>query len=70
MSYGWQRAELLGALYNGVFLLALSFSVMLDAIERFFKPEGTLTSTKENQLSSALLLILLCTRFNARFHRH
>ncbi|KAI1296391.1 hypothetical protein EDD11_007341 [Mortierella claussenii] len=39
MSYGWQRAELLGALYNGVFLLALCFSILLDAIERFFKPE-------------------------------
>ncbi|KAF9347672.1 hypothetical protein BGX26_000856 [Mortierella sp. AD094] len=39
LSYGWQRAELLGALYNGVFLLALCFSILLDAIERFFKPE-------------------------------
>ncbi|KAF9178128.1 hypothetical protein BGZ51_008095 [Haplosporangium sp. Z 767] len=39
LSYGWQRAELLGALYNGVFLLALCFSIFLDAIERFFKPE-------------------------------
>ncbi|KAG0362198.1 cation efflux family-domain-containing protein [Gamsiella multidivaricata] len=39
LSYGWQRAELLGALYNGVFLLALCFSIILDAIERFFKPE-------------------------------
>ncbi|KAF9377884.1 hypothetical protein CPC16_011595 [Podila verticillata] len=39
LSYGWQRAELLGALYNGVFLLALCFTILLDAIERFFKPE-------------------------------
>ncbi|CAO3569744.1 unnamed protein product [Mortierella alpina] len=39
LSYGWQRAELLGALYNGIFLLALCFSILLDAIERFFKPE-------------------------------
>ncbi|KAG0075365.1 hypothetical protein BGZ92_002932 [Podila epicladia] len=39
LSYGWQRAELLGALYNGVFLLALCFTIFLDAIERFFKPE-------------------------------
>ncbi|KAG0249663.1 hypothetical protein BG011_009041 [Mortierella polycephala] len=39
LSYGWQRAELLGALYNGIFLLALCFSIFLDAIERFFKPE-------------------------------
>ncbi|KAF9363576.1 hypothetical protein BGX34_003783 [Mortierella sp. NVP85] len=39
LSYGWQRAELLGALYNGVFLLALCFTIVLDALERFFEPE-------------------------------
>jgi len=35
-SYGWQRAEILGALINGVFLLALCFSIGLEAITRFF----------------------------------
>ncbi|KAL1922072.1 uncharacterized protein VTP21DRAFT_10714 [Calcarisporiella thermophila] len=35
---GWERAELVGALINGVFLLALSFSIFLEAIERFFAP--------------------------------
>ncbi|GLB36221.1 putative cation efflux protein [Lyophyllum shimeji] len=35
-SYGWHRAEILAALVNGVFLLALCFSIFLDAIERFF----------------------------------
>ncbi len=35
-SYGWQRAEVLGALINGVFLLALCFSIGLEAITRFF----------------------------------
>ncbi|KDN47764.1 cation efflux protein [Tilletiaria anomala UBC 951] len=34
-SYGWQRAEVLGALINGVFLLALCFSIFMEAIERF-----------------------------------
>ncbi|KAI8877420.1 cation efflux protein [Backusella circina FSU 941] len=38
-SYGWQRAEILGALVNGVFLLALCFTIFLDAIERFASPE-------------------------------
>ena len=33
-SYGWQRAEILGALINGVFLLALCFSIFMEAIER------------------------------------
>ncbi|ORY54747.1 cation efflux protein [Leucosporidium creatinivorum] len=34
-SYGWQRAEVLGALINAVFLLALCFSIGLEAIARF-----------------------------------
>ncbi|KAI9615237.1 hypothetical protein H4Q26_011780 [Puccinia striiformis f. sp. tritici PST-130] len=37
-SYGWQRAEVLGALINGVFLLALCFSIFLEAIQRVFEP--------------------------------
>lgn len=35
-SYGWHRAEILAALINGVFLLALCFSIFLEAIVRFF----------------------------------
>ena len=35
-TWGWQRAEVLGALVNGVFLLALCFSIFMEAIERFF----------------------------------
>ncbi|KAI9029573.1 cation efflux family-domain-containing protein [Phycomyces nitens] len=38
-SYGWQRAEILGALINGVFLVALCFTIVIDAIERFVHPE-------------------------------
>ncbi|KAF8912735.1 cation efflux protein [Gymnopilus junonius] len=39
-SYGWHRAEILAALINGVFLLALCFSISLEAIGRFFsEPE-------------------------------
>ncbi|KAL2267691.1 hypothetical protein VTJ83DRAFT_4968 [Remersonia thermophila] len=34
-SYGWQRARILGAFFNGAFLLALGFGIMLNAIERF-----------------------------------
>ncbi|KAF9453744.1 cation efflux protein [Macrolepiota fuliginosa MF-IS2] len=36
-SYGWHRAEILAALVNGVFLLALCFSISLEALERFFE---------------------------------
>ncbi|KAJ3719844.1 cation efflux protein [Lentinula raphanica] len=35
-SYGWHRAEILAALINGVFLLALCLSIFLEALERFF----------------------------------
>lgn len=35
----WQRAETLGALINGVFLVALCMSIFLEAISRFFEPQ-------------------------------
>lgn len=35
----WQRAETLGALVNGVFLVALCMSIFLEAISRFFEPQ-------------------------------
>ncbi|CAN6645909.1 vacuolar zinc transporter Cot1p [Trichomonascus vanleenenianus] len=37
-TYGWQRAEILGALINGVFLVALCMSIFLEAIQRFVDP--------------------------------
>ncbi|KAL9080242.1 MAG: hypothetical protein Q9157_000964 [Trypethelium eluteriae] len=38
-TYGWQRAETLGALINGVFLVALCLSIFLEAIQRFIEPQ-------------------------------
>ncbi|ODQ55492.1 cation efflux protein [Saitoella complicata NRRL Y-17804] len=38
-TYGWQRAEILGALVNGVFLLALCLSIFMEAVQRFFEPQ-------------------------------
>ncbi|KAK3054286.1 Zinc resistance conferring protein [Extremus antarcticus] len=38
-TYGWQRAETLGALINGVFLVALCFTIFLEAIQRFVELE-------------------------------
>jgi solute carrier family 30 (zinc transporter), member 1 len=35
----WQRAETLGALVNGVFLVALCMSIFLEAIQRFVQPQ-------------------------------
>ncbi|KAK1988445.1 cation diffusion facilitator family transporter [Colletotrichum cereale] len=34
-TFGWKRAQILGAFFNGVFLLALGVSILLQAIERF-----------------------------------
>ena len=38
-TFGYQRAETLGALINATFLLALCLSIVLTALQRFFKPE-------------------------------
>ncbi|KAF3939684.1 hypothetical protein ABW19_dt0205853 [Dactylella cylindrospora] len=39
LSFGWQRANLLGAFFNGVFLQALAVSIFLQSIERFVSIE-------------------------------
>jgi len=38
-SYGWGRAEILGALTNACFLLSLSLYIVLEAIPKIIKPE-------------------------------
>lgn len=37
-TFGWIRAEVLGALVNAVFLTALCFSILLEAVERYTEP--------------------------------
>lgn len=39
-TFGWARAEVLGALVNAVFLVALCFSIFMEVVERFFNPEA------------------------------
>ncbi|CAF0784411.1 unnamed protein product [Adineta steineri] len=39
-TYGWVRAEVVGANINTVFLLALCLTIIFDAIKRFFQPES------------------------------
>lgn len=36
-TYGWQRAEILGALINAVFLIALCVTIFLEALQRFIQ---------------------------------
>lgn len=38
-TFGWVRAEVLGSLVNSVFLLALCFSITIEAINRFVEPK-------------------------------
>lgn len=38
-SYGLQRAEVLGALVNAVFLLALCVTIFIEAVQRFVEPQ-------------------------------
>ncbi|XP_015124178.1 zinc transporter 1 [Diachasma alloeum] len=38
-TFGWARAEVLGALVNAVFLVALCFSITVEACKRFIEPE-------------------------------
>jgi solute carrier family 30 (zinc transporter), member 1 len=42
MSYGWERAEVVAALANSIFLLALCFAIALSAIQRFIMIEEVL----------------------------
>lgn len=37
-TFGWIRAEVMGALVNAVFLTALCFTIVLEAVERFTEP--------------------------------
>jgi zinc transporter 1 len=38
-TFGWARAEVVGALVNSVFLVALCFSISVESIKRFLDPE-------------------------------
>ena len=38
-TFGWVRAEVLGALVNSVFLLALCFSIFIESVKRIIEPE-------------------------------
>ncbi|KAL7793245.1 cation efflux protein [Trichoderma ceciliae] len=37
-TFGWVRAEILGAFFNAVFLIALCVSIILEALTRFVEP--------------------------------
>ncbi|XP_068244142.1 proton-coupled zinc antiporter SLC30A1 isoform X2 [Palaemon carinicauda] len=39
-TFGWARAEVLGALVNSVFLMALCFSIFVESLNRLYEPEA------------------------------
>jgi hypothetical protein len=40
LTYGWKRAEILAAFFNGIFLVAFSVSIIIHSIQRFIHLEG------------------------------
>lgn len=42
-TFGWARAEVLGALVNSVFLVALCFSILVESIKRYHSPSKSLS---------------------------
>lgn len=38
-TYGWARAEVLGALVNSVFLVALCLSIVIESVKRLLNLE-------------------------------
>lgn len=67
-TYGWQRAEIIGALVNAVFLLALCFTIVVEALQRFFDPP----EISQPKLILAVGVLGLLSNFVglALFHEH
>lgn len=67
-TFGWIRAEVMGALVNAVFLTALCFTIVLEAIERFTEPheiEGPIVVIGVGAAGLLVNLLGLCL-----FHGH
>ncbi|EGF81844.1 hypothetical protein BATDEDRAFT_9908 [Batrachochytrium dendrobatidis JAM81] len=69
-TYGLQRAEVLGALINGVSLLALCFSISIEAIQRFFEPVHIRNPWLVVITGSAGLAMNICGLFLFHDHSH
>ncbi|KAK5852813.1 hypothetical protein PBY51_006652 [Eleginops maclovinus] len=58
-TFGWIRAEVMGALVNAVFLTALCFTIVLEAVERFTEPHAIESPLMVAGVGAAGLLINL-----------
>ncbi|OJJ55731.1 hypothetical protein ASPSYDRAFT_71397 [Aspergillus sydowii CBS 593.65] len=71
LSFGWQRAQVLGAFFNGSILFALGISIFLQSIERFV----TMHHVENPKLmliigSIGLGLNIICATFLHEHHHH
>jgi zinc transporter 1 len=75
-TYGWARSEVLGSLVNAVFLLALCFSIIVEAINRLFEPhplrriELIITVGLVGLIINVIGLILFSLLGGHHFHSH
>lgn len=73
LSFGWQRAEVVSAFFNGSFLLALGVSILLQSIDRFVSPVGEFdggalqSSVRKVSLSSLALTLSREQRLRIHF---
>ncbi|KAF5888273.1 zinc transporter 1-like isoform X1, partial [Clarias magur] len=71
-TFGWIRAEVMGALVNAVFLTALCFTIVLEAIERFTEPheiENPIVVIAVGAAGLVVNLLGLCL-FHGHAHSH
>ncbi|KAK3753497.1 hypothetical protein QZH41_017997 [Actinostola sp. cb2023] len=67
-TFGWQRAEVLGALVNAVFLIALCFSILVESLKRLIETESIQNPTLVLIVGAAGLFINMIGL--AMFHEH
>ncbi|XP_074660758.1 uncharacterized protein LOC141913186 isoform X2 [Tubulanus polymorphus] len=67
-TFGWQRAEVLGALVNTVFLIALCFTIIVESLQRFIEMEPVREPKLLLIVGAVGLLVNLIGL--ALFHRH
>ena len=60
-TYGYKRAEVLGAFANGMIIVSLSFTIVLDSIQRFVTPTGNIVYCRPWNPENAKLMPFLKT---------
>lgn len=69
-TFGWARAEVLGALVNAVFLVALCFSILVESLKRFYEPEEIHDPVLILYIGVAGLLVNIIGLFLFHHHGH